>query len=221
MKIYPDVPKYSHLNAVFFKFDDEQIFEIKSQSENFLQEMQNINSVEQKNLEFNHNLVGHLEKQYKLKQEIIGNVENKLKPVLNEYHKRYLSNAFNTSENICIDNSWINFQKKYEYNPPHMHSGLLSFVIWVTIPYNYEDESNFDNCKKTSKEEKSNGTFLFLHPQQDNSLSTPSIGKTQLLTDKTWEGRGVMFPAKLVHMVHPFYTSDDYRISISGNYSVK
>jgi len=35
--------------------------------------------------------------------------------------------------------------------------------------------------------------------------------------DKSWEGTIIMFPAFLHHMVHPFYTSDEYRISISGN----
>jgi len=28
-----------------------------------------------------------------------------------------------------------------------------------------------------------------------------------------------MFPAKLLHIVYPFFTSDGYRISIAGNLS--
>jgi hypothetical protein len=27
----------------------------------------------------------------------------------------------------------------------------------------------------------------------------------------------LLFPAKLTHAVYPFYSSDDYRISVSGN----
>ena len=42
-----------------------------------------------------------------------------------------------------------------------------------------------------------------------------------LFIDKTWEGTIVMFPSWLNHSVYPFYTSDDYRISISGNIVVK
>jgi inosine/xanthosine triphosphate pyrophosphatase family protein len=35
--------------------------------------------------------------------------------------------------------------------------------------------------------------------------------------DKTFEGKIAFFPSKLSHCVYPFYSSDDVRISISGN----
>ena len=35
--------------------------------------------------------------------------------------------------------------------------------------------------------------------------------------DKTWEWKIVFFPARLNHGVNPFYTTDNTRISISGN----
>jgi len=40
-----------------------------------------------------------------------------------------------------------------------------------------------------------------------------------LNVENGWEGRVVMFPAKLLHVVYPFYTSNGYRISIAGNLS--
>jgi hypothetical protein len=30
----------------------------------------------------------------------------------------------------------------------------------------------------------------------------------------------ILFPAKMMHTVYPFYSSDDFRISISGNLRV-
>ena len=39
----------------------------------------------------------------------------------------------------------------------------------------------------------------------------------ELDVDKSFEGQMVMFPSKLQHLVYPFYTSDDYRITVSGN----
>jgi hypothetical protein len=39
--------------------------------------------------------------------------------------------------------------------------------------------------------------------------------------DNTWEGKMALFPADLNHIVYPFYTSEDYRISISGNVGFK
>lgn len=38
-----------------------------------------------------------------------------------------------------------------------------------------------------------------------------------LPTDKAFEGKICLFPSKLHHQVFPFYSSDEYRISISGN----
>ena len=35
--------------------------------------------------------------------------------------------------------------------------------------------------------------------------------------DKSFEGKMLMFPAKLNHQVYPFYTSNGYRITVSGN----
>ena len=29
---------------------------------------------------------------------------------------------------------WCNFQRQYEFNPPHDHDGKLSFVIYLSVP---------------------------------------------------------------------------------------
>ena len=42
-----------------------------------------------------------------------------------------------------------------------------------------------------------------------------------IMLDKNREGDMIFFPAELNHSVFPFYTSDDYRISISGNIAFK
>ena len=39
-----------------------------------------------------------------------------------------------------------------------------------------------------------------------------------LPVDKSWEGKFAIFPSELQHGVNPFYTSDEYRITISNNY---
>ena len=41
---------------------------------------------------------------------------------------------------IQLNNFWVNFQRKYEFNPVHNHSGLFSFIIFVQIPYDLEKE---------------------------------------------------------------------------------
>lgn len=43
------------------------------------------------------------------------------------------------------------------------------------------------------------------------------ISQNKISVDKSYEGCIIMFPSSLFHTVYPFYTSDDYRISIAGN----
>ena len=110
---------------------------------------------------------------------------------------------------LGLDNYWINFQKKYEFNPPHSHSGVFSFVIWLKIPYDLQEELDyFGDVNQGSK------TSMF------NFLYTDGLGKIKTYNvhvDKNFEGKICMFPSNMLHYVNPFYTSDDYRISLSGN----
>lgn len=102
---------------------------------------------------------------------------------------------------------WINYQKKHDFNPPHIHSGAFSFVIWVQIPYDLDEELKVygTNGNETS-------LFSFYY---SNALG--NIDTEYLFLDKSFEWKMAFFPARLTHGVNPFYTSDDYRISISGN----
>ena len=56
------------------------------------------------------------------------------------------------------------------------------------------------------------GQFLDLKNKLNGEIITHRLN-----IDKTWEGKIVMFPSYLMHTVYPFFTSDEYRISIAGN----
>ena len=99
---------------------------------------------------------------------------------------------------------WINYQKKNEFIPNHIHDGSFSYTIWIDIPYDSDEEL------KEGGEHAS--CFLFSY--------TDILGATRLhhiKLNKKDNGRMLFFPAQLRHQVYPFYTSDKYRISISGN----
>jgi hypothetical protein len=48
-------------------------------------------------------------------------------------------------EGFNLESLWVNFQKKHEFNPPHDHSGVFSFVNTLgkvsTFAYNMEKEA--------------------------------------------------------------------------------
>jgi len=107
---------------------------------------------------------------------------------------------------------WANFQKKYEHNPLHTHSGILSFVIWHQIPYDIEEEKKLSHLNRGNTGVA--GVFTFNFP---NFLEKGGVSQHTIEVNKSREHDMIIFPSFLQHSVYPFYTSDDFRISISGN----
>ena len=56
-----------------------------------------------------------------------------------------------------------------------------------------------------------------LNPTKSSTGKEVYVESYPIVVDRSYEGVMLIFPAWLQHMVTPFYTSDDYRISISGN----
>ena len=162
-------------------------------------------------------LAGQITKEYEITKS-----RQLLDPYLEDmaraYQKNwdYLGDVSSPKENpnkndLKVESVWVNMQKKSEVNPLHNHDGTLSFVAWLHVPFKLEDERNMENCKK-SRTEILTSTFQFVY-----NTTVGTIANYPLFVEEGWEGRIIMFPAKLLHMVYPFQTSDDYRISIAGN----
>ena len=161
---------------------------------------------------YNYSLAGHIKEEYKYKdwpKFIDEFVLDKLKdPLLDEWTKR--QKQLTSNRPYVLNDLWVNKQKKHEFNPIHDHGGVFSFIIFLKIPYDLKDEANV--FPKNSKNSTSCSKLCF--------LVTDFIGEVQGIevpVDKSFEGKMLMFPAKLKHQVYPFYTSDDYRITVSGN----
>ena len=47
---------------------------------------------------------------------------------------------------------WVNYQYQHEFNPLHDHTGIYSFVIWLKIPTEFDEQNldNFSNSKLKS-----------------------------------------------------------------------
>jgi len=108
---------------------------------------------------------------------------------------------------------WVNFQRKHEYNPPHTHKGVVSFVIWVQVPFSIEDEMAAVNSRQTTNPCAAN--FAFVYNQANGKIATGNIP-----VDRQFEGLVCVFPSDINHMVYAFRTSDRFRISVSGNLGV-
>ena len=111
---------------------------------------------------------------------------------------------------IRLNRLWVNYMKKHEFNPMHTHGGLFSFVVFVKIPYDLKTEL----AKSPGK--KSNGNSSSLLQFQVYDLEG-DLMEINVPVDKSYEGGMYIFNASTRHLVYPFFTSDDYRITISGN----
>lgn len=150
-------------------------------------------------------LAGHIRHQYLL-QVCVPSLAPYVEMLAREYQNR-----FNYHVDECLEHrdSWVNFQSRTEFNPPHVHDGRISYVAWLKIPYDIDQElsvyNDVNGDRRTSR-------FEFIYP---NTLGNQITHGFQV--SREWEGRICVFPAMLMHLVNPFYTSDQYRISISGN----
>jgi len=133
-----------------------------------------------------------------------------LKICLNEYEKKYnyiLEHSSKTLNRKSIDlvftEAWFNIQKKGEFLSNHFHDGILSYSLWIDIPF----ENNLDDTN-----EKFNSCFELMY--------TNIIGKIvskKIFVDKSWEGKIILFPSTIVHCVYPFFKTKGDRVSVSGN----
>ena len=156
---------------------------------------------------WNQNLAGFIEEEYKLNDEC----KKLILPHIYEGAGQLIQDI---SLNLSCPQMWVNYQKKYEVNPIHFHSGFLSFVLWIKIPFKFEEERNRKACKNSTIS-KCAASFCFVYYKRTERGGNVEQQPINLSTGD--EGKFVVFPSTLMHMVYPFYTSDEERISISGN----
>ncbi len=108
-----------------------------------------------------------------------------------------------------LDNLWVNFQKQYDFNPLHNHSGSLSFVIYLNVPEELNAEAS--HWKGTGPDP---GSIMFQYGEELPLISNKRIFKPK-------KGDIFIFPSSLHHMVIPFRTPNIERVSVSGNITLE
>jgi len=163
-------------------------------------------------IKFNHTLAGHIEKEYSYSNwpDYIDNfiLKHTNENILKEYYNKL--KFVSIKKPLYLKSLWVNLQKKHEFNPIHDHIGVYSFIIFLKIPYDLENENKV--FPKNSDIEPSTSKLSFL--LTDN---LGDIVEIKISVDKSFENKMIMFPSKMKHLVYPFYTSDDLRMTVSGN----
>jgi len=108
--------------------------------------------------------------------------------------------------NVKLDTLWINFSQKHDFNPPHTHKGILSFVIFCKVPEKMFEVQADSNTQRA-------GELHFSYGEPITKLTGNEFPV------KPYENLMFIFPADLSHYV-PAYWVDEERISVSGNFVV-
>jgi len=171
--------------------------------------------VKNKKSSYKWNLAGNIKESWLLTDKKDWFFNNVLMDCINSYVENFkvhgvVHNQLTKNCGYCLNNMWVNFQKKYEFNPMHTHGGVFSFVVWIDIPYDYSKEHLLPFAQDSNDPSASDFSFVYTNILGNIESHTYSL-------NKDWNGYMLFFPAKLNHLVYPFYTSDKKRISISGN----
>ena len=108
-----------------------------------------------------------------------------------------------------LETLWVNYQKQHEFNPPHTHVALYSFVVFMKIPTHWKEQHALPFSLYTGQGATSDFQFLNSSGGEVSTINIPLCPED--------EGRMLFFPAGLLHQVFPFYECEEERISISGN----
>ena len=156
-------------------------------------------------------LAGNISKSFELEDTNDWFFNHTLQPLTNVYANQFQNVGMSVptlyNHPYTLKTWWVNYQKQYEFNPCHDHTGVYSFVIWLKIPVEFDDQ-NKDNI--TNFPVRSGFQFHYQDMLGELRNFTYKLGKN-------YEGQLLFFPSKLFHEVFPFYDCDEDRISIGGN----
>ena len=157
--------------------------------------------------DYRENLAGQLDKELGYSDES----KNKALPFVSQYlgiydqmFQQFRSKAYDKKPEYFMSSMWVNFQRQYEFNPPHDHDGCLSFVIYLSIPEKLKKEHAAYKGKSAGP-----GGIQFIYGEGGRDCVT-------YMSHFPEEGDMFIFPAWLKHWVSP-YKSDVVRVSVSGN----
>ena len=124
--------------------------------------------------------------------------------VYDQMFQKYQTRKYESKPEYALTALWANFQRQYEFNPPHDHDGKLSFVIYLSIPDKLKEENKNYKGKSCGP-----GGIQFMWGEGPRDCVT-------YMSYFPKEGDMFIFPAWLKHWVSPF-NSDCVRVSVSGN----
>ena len=105
---------------------------------------------------------------------------------------------------------WVNHMTAGDFNPPHIHHGDITFVLFVDVPKVIQKENI-----KYSGSSLGPGALSFNWGTNEIASKRDCINSVNVMPET---GDFFIFPTMLTHWVFPF-KSNATRISVSGNFA--
>jgi len=172
-----------------------------------------------KQLDWSDNLVGNVKQEHKIEDHVWSEKPNKNLPSMfnwmgscvNTYVKTKLKQgdkedndaADRGIKKVLLHNSWLVNSIAGDFNPPHMHYGMLSAAGWLKMPESVEKDEEREHA----------GWIEFLY-------GNPAMWIDPKYAVKPHVGQLFIFPNWLLHQVYPF-RGKGLRRTISFNVSVE
>ena len=159
-----------------------------------------------KKISLRDNLAGVINEEFKITDQ------ESVNAILSKYYDNFCQ-VFNhwygvAPTSVSIVESWTNFMKANEYNPPHVHNGSnFSSVFYLDVPTKISEEHKNFRGKGTKP-----GQIVF-------NMASHLEGNIGIYPHTPVTGDFFIFPSKLIHHVNPF-KSKVTRISMAINFNV-
>ena len=102
---------------------------------------------------------------------------------------------------------WCRVSKDGDYQSIHDHQGIFTFVVWLKIPFEGEEERQVQAGFRPEA-----GDFVLCYPDTCGQYQ-----KRSWVLGKRAEGKMLFFPSDLNHIVYPHYTTTEYRVALAGD----
>lgn len=168
-----------------------------------------IASVREDHATVDHSHVGTVTREYRVTDP---RAMQELADILQPMLESWLKNNHYVMEDrpVTLTDAWFNLQTAGEYLIPHTHKGVFSFALWISVPFTLDEEREYR--ERVGKPSRALSCFSF---QYTDSLGR--ITPREIPVDRSWERTIILFPGDMTHSVTPFYSTDEYRIVVSGN----
>ncbi len=148
------------------------------------------------NDDYSKNLLGNLKGEFKIDST---NYQNLINKYVYGFCKNYEHYYNQKCDNLLLDSSWVNFMKKGDYKPPHVHTKCdFSSVLTIEVPNELQKEAD-NYYKNSSSIDRKNGPGSLQFSYGESLLNNINT-----ISFEPKIGDFFMFPAWLSHYVNPF-----------------